>query len=61
MSEKEVERKMAILAKCRDFVPSVVPIVLKPSAQPGESSITPAAPGESSITRTLPPTIVTFN
>ena len=61
MSEREVERKMAILAKCRDFVPSVVPIVLKPSAQPSVSSITPAVPAVSSIPRTLPPTIVTFN
>ena len=59
MSDKEVERKMAILAKCREFVPSVVPIVPKPSAQPAAvSSITPAV---SSITRTLPPTIVSFN
>ncbi len=65
MSDKEVERKMAILAKCREFVPSVVPIVPKPSAQPGVSSITPAVssitPAVSSITRTLPPTIVSFN
>ena len=64
MSDKEVERKMAILAKCRDFVPSVVPIVSKPSAQPGESSITatvPAVSAVSSIPRTLPPRIVTFN
>jgi hypothetical protein len=64
MSEKEVERKMAILAKCRDFVPSVVPIVPKPSAQPSVSSVTaaaPAVPAVSSIPRTLPPTIVTFN
>ena len=62
MSDKEVERKMAILAKCREFVPPVVPIVPKPSAQPAVvSSITPAVPAVSSIPRTLPPTIVTFN
>ena len=64
MSDKEVERKVAMLAKCREFVPSVVPIVTKPLVLPKpkpEPIAVPAVPAVSSIPRTLPPTIVTFN
>jgi hypothetical protein len=64
MSDKEVERKVAMLAKCREFVPSVVPIVTKPLVLPKPTPSVPSVPSvpsESSITQYLPAKIITFN
>ena len=62
MSDRAVEAKMAMLAKCREFVPPVYDVPKKqPKPKPVPKPVAPAVPATPSMPRMLPPTVVTFN
>lgn len=60
MSDRAVEAKMAMLAKCREFVPPVYNVQKKQPIPP-KPKPTPVEPVAPSVPRMLPPTVVTFN